>query len=1068
MTSDLRLIEKGFPCHQVGAETRRERSASNMLPPTYYLHVWWARRPLTPSRAAVLGSLLPAGYDPDEFLKALGILRHAVDINGTHWIVPKALHELLKNGVLVVDRAVVKALRDEQETRAENREILAKVLVDDPGAANDPVFLKWKANSQPIPAPIPDLGERLQVITEAADPAYGNARIEFEKAHKLRTADDKYGYDRAYNNAGCLTASQQKVVLDPTSGGGSIPFEALRLGHTVIANELNPVATVILYATCDYPARYGVGLAADIRVNGESIRQAMVSQIKHLFPASPVDGEELAALKAHLKAHPDLVEPYRAETLDGYLHVRTVTCPHCLGEAPLLNTRWLSKEAGDQWAVEVVTDGRQRSGRVQFRAVRLTKPTPAELEAIEAGTVSDGLGQCVHCKQAIDGDEIKAQARGESKHGAWRDVLYAVVATREQPKLNAKGQPDRYKTGENAGQIKTETIRYFRSPNARDLQALAAAETELQKRWDDWERRDMIPTEKFPEGNDIRPVTFGMRRWCDLFTPRQLLGHLIMVEELLRRKPTILKEHGPERGRAIITYLQFGIDKCFDYNSRQTRWITQRGTISGTFGRHDFSLKWTFGEMFFVNEHGGAAWGMEQAAKAFTELAEFVKPLHDRTGGQLPLTIRNGSAANMAFIPDQTVDVVAMDPPYYDNVQYAELSDYFYVWQKRTLFDLYPELYNRQMTDKQAEAVANPIRDGSSKAAKAAYELRMGEIFRESRRVMKDDGVFSIMFTHKSQDAWETLTRAIIDAGLAITATMPVDSEFAYSMHQMNQAAAASSIFLTCRKRPHRTGPPAIWSGFGGVGVQHQVRAAVVEGLKEFAVLQLNPVDEMIASYGRALKVLSEHWPVVDGDAEVSPVRAMTEASGVVAHHQITKITKGRLSVADLHPEAAMALTCFGIWGLGDFAYDEALGLSKALTIRLETKGGGYHADGPFIGIAAAPSGRFKLADRIKADNFDQYHAPLIKGGSKLRLAIAQERDPLRLAKPQTEWDLLHGVLLEHQKGEIVAVRAYLDAHANGKQGLVTDLLQVWATEVGDQAMQREAQTILFGLRGGK
>src|SRR5690606_6543119 len=165
-----------------------------------------------------------------------------------------------------------------------------------------------------------------------------------------------------------------------------------------------------------------------------------------------------------------------------------------------------------------------------------------------------------------------------------------VVAVRYQPKLDKNGQPERYRSGDRAGEIKTEKVRFFRAPNDRDLEALEEAERRLNEQWPEWEAQGLIPTERIPEGNDMRPIIYGMPRWCDMFTPRQLLGHLILIEELNRLKPQIIAEHGEERGRAIVTYLQFAIDKGVDYNSKQTRWHYSRGTLINTFGRHDFSL----------------------------------------------------------------------------------------------------------------------------------------------------------------------------------------------------------------------------------------------------------------------------------------------------------------------------------------------------------------------------------------------------------------------------------------------------------------------------------------------
>lgn len=647
-----------------------------------------------------------------------------------------------------------------------------------------------------------------------------------------------------------------------------------------------------------------------------------------------------------------------------------------------------------------------------------------------------------------------------NRPGTWSDRLYAVVAVRLEPKLDAKGLPQRYTSGARKGEIKTTKIRFFRPPNERDLAALATAGRRLAEQWAAWDAEGLIPTERLPDGEKQKePLRYGMPRWCDLFTPRQLLGHLTLIEGLNRLKPRILAELGPARGKAVVTYLQFAIDKGVDYNSKQTRWIPQRGTVSGTFSRHDFSLKWTFGEMIFTGPHSGAAWGLSQVVDAYQGMAALMAPLHEATHGQPPVTIHNGTAAYLPSVADGTVDLVCMDPPYYNNVQYAELSDYFYVWQRRTLADLYPGLYDRRLTDKKAEAVANPARDGSAAQAKAEYERLMGGIFAESRRVLKDDGIFTLMFTHKTQDAWETLTRSLIESGWIITACFPVDSEFTNALNQKDVAAAASSIFIACRKRMSAATGPAVWQGFGGQGVRYDIEHAVQTGLADFAPLHLNPVDEMIASYGKALQVLSSHWPVQDGNELVNPLRAMNEASRVVAQSRVSRITQGKVRVADLDSETAMALTILGIWECAEVAYNDILLLSKSLGIALANKTSasgttGYRVNVREVGVNAEARG----ASASRA------HAPLLQKGSKLRLALPAERESVRLANPQTDWDRLHGLIMAYREGDIPVARAYLQRHAAENTGRILDLLEVWGTEARDPDVQKEARMMQYGL----
>lgn len=586
MPTDKRLIEQGFPCHQVGAETQRERDTGK-APPVNRLHVWWARRPLTPSRAAILGSLLPADADPEQFVRGLGIEKKQVMINGVPWTLTGNLLDKIEidaegNEVLPVDAVVLRAINTDNIRRESNKQLIREMLFQS-GRHEDAFLKRWQEENTLIPEPFPEENDHLTVEKVMADPAWAKERILWETSKKIRTSEDKYGYTRAYSNTP-PQCSDICTILDPTSGGGAIPFEALRLGHNVIANELNPVATAILKSTLQYPAYYGASLMDDIEKWGKILRESMVAKLSRFFPASPLTVEEQLNLKQHLRYCPEFVEEYSSEFLDGFLYCRQVTCPHCGGDAPLLNTCWLSKEAKDPWGVRILTHGQDENATVSFETYRVVKGKGPNGEDPETRTVTRGVGMCVHCKQAISSQEIKAQARGESPHGKWEDRLYAVVANRFIPKLDKDGQPQRYKSGAKKGEIKTQKVRFFRAPNQTDLDALDAAKKQLEEKWETWENEGLIPTEKFPEGNDNRPIMYGMTRWCDMYTPRQLLGHVTLVEGLNLLKPKILEVLGEERGKAVCTYLQFAIDKGVDYNSRQTRWNIQEALLKETLG----------------------------------------------------------------------------------------------------------------------------------------------------------------------------------------------------------------------------------------------------------------------------------------------------------------------------------------------------------------------------------------------------------------------------------------------------------------------------------------------------
>lgn len=1027
VAAERRLIEGQFPCREVGAETRRERSASSALPPLYFMHVWWARRPLTPSRAAVLGSLLPEDTSPDEFLIELGLRNYVIDVGDVSLNLPASFVQ--QHGMNIHNtRQLAKVISDENRVRTTLRDIYDQLMAHNPDLASNPVIQEMQQRSKHIDVGALRANDTFHVRIVAANPAWFNDLMSICGEYAIRVPN-LYGYDRGYKcNPNKVYTSV--TVLDPTAGGGSIPFESMRLGCHVIANDINPVATVIEHATIEFPGNYGDTLLASVDTYGAKLVEAVSKRMADYYEKSVNSNEEDTS----------------------YLFYREVTCPHCGERAPLLNAFALQKKS-DGWAVrpEIIDDGKHK--HVRFVPYRLVDGRGPNGEDVAQGTVKSGTGTCIHCGQAIESDEIKRQARGESEHGTWKDVLYCVVGKREQPKLDRNGHVRRYTSGPNRGEAVTETVTFFREPVQGDFDALERAEKALHDNWDRWDSMGLIPTERIPDGHktaELRNV--GIERWCDMFTPRQLLAALTAMETLHDMMPIIIAQEGEDKGKAIITYLQFMIDKFYDYNSRQTRWHYTHSNMVGTFGRHDFSLKWTFGEMIASGPYSGLDWGRSQVLDAYRGICDLLP--ERRTNS---VTILNGSAANLA-LEDSSVDIICVDPPYYNNVQYAELSDFYYVWDKRTLRDLYPGVFGRRLTNKNDEAVANPVRDGSVAESNERYETLMGEIFKECRRVMKDDGIMVMMFTHKTQAAWETLTRALIESGWIISSTFPVDSESGASMHQRDQAAAASSIFIACRKRSLGDREPAVWEGFGG-GVINDVRNAVGEGLDSYEPLHLNAVDEMVASYGCALRVLSESWPVIDGDELVTPIKAMREASVVVAQYQMTKLTGGRLGVNDVDAETGAALTLFGVYGLSPFPYDDALSLSRSLNIRLDNQAGGYTSDGHSIGIAQERTTRGSSSNQSAG-----FYAPLVSRGSRLRIAKPEERNSRRLENPQSEWDVAQGVIMAYRSGDIPVARAYLNRNATGSDRKILDILSVLSDGI-DGEPRKEIRRILYGLR---
>ncbi len=418
--------------------------------------------------------------------------------------------------------------------------------------------------------------------------------------------------------------------------------------------------------------------------------------------------------------------------------------------------------------------------------------------------------------------------------------------------------------------------RRFMAPSDDDAAAIASAEKELARLRPAWEVEDLIPDEQIQAGQETeRMLDMGVARWSDAFLPRQLLSNVVMLEELIRLQPLMLDELGDAKGRAVSLHLAYGLDRALDYNSRYATWHPNNTMIGHTFQRHDFAFKWTAAE--FEAARLMIPWVVENAAKNHRNLTSLVhgaQPALDADALGRPKVLR-GSATSLD-LPDGSVHAVITDPPYYDNVMYAECSDFFYVWLKRSLRGVWPQFCDLSITDKQAEAVANPslFKDvathagrgkravgtkTASELASAHYEDLLTKSFLEAHRVLMSDGVLNVMFTHKRVDAWDTLGAALLNSGFAITSSWPISTESENSLHQAKKNSAQSTILLNCHKRGDTR--PAYWAD-----LRREVGDAAVKAVARFSSHGLKGVDLTLATYGPVLAVLSRNWPVFTGE----------------------------------------------------------------------------------------------------------------------------------------------------------------------------------------------------------
>jgi putative DNA methylase len=916
------LIEQWFPAPIVGAESLRDASAAKK-PPVSRLHVWWARRPLTVSRAAVVSSLLPAWPSEDEATS---------------------------------DPASASVLRGLQS--------------EFPGGERD--YHEWF----------------IRTLGILGDPVAGRAAIAAANATGVRLDGNGYGYARAFSvtpdaadierirRLALLRAETDPIpsVLDPFAGGGAIPFEAARFGCRSLANEINPVAIAILQGTVNLPAVLGPEFADILTVWGKRWSGMVEKRLRPYFPkASGVD-----STVAYIWAH-------------------TVPCPSTGRPTPLAPDYWLAHgKAGRDVAVRL---------RVETNIGSVTIEIVEGTEAAKWGDIStykDGTATSIWTGETFGGDYIRERALA----GDMGVMLLAVCVT-------FGGRPGRT----------------FRAPSPEDYAAVESAGVELERRLPDWEINGLVPTEEIPPGHKTdEPRRMGLLFWRQLFTKRQLLCALTALEELQAVLVEARAEIGDEQAKHLGLYLALALDKTVDYNGMLSSWHSTRTTVRNVFDRHDFAFKWSFAE--FDGASASVPWGMAQVIDAYRGIAR----LAHRAGGLMedernsPATILYGSAAEMA-LPAASVDAVVTDPPYYDNVMYAECSDYFYVWLKRSLRETWPELCGQVLTDKEGEAVANPslFKDVSApaprrkkgKTGKTAseladehYERLLTQCFGEANRVLKDDGVMTVMFTHKRVDAWDTLGQALLQAGFSINSSWPVHTESEHSLHQAKKNSASSTILLTCRKRGSTE--PAYWTDIRG-----DVARAARDAASRFSADGLAGIDLTLSTFGPVLSVLSKRWPVYTGDLDDNgkPLVVRPDVALDLAREEVARLKKrGLLGGRDVEFDRVTDwyLLAWSDFGAAEFPAGEALKLSIATHLELDDLARQHRvirASAGFVTILTPAQRRTAHAIDLTADSYT------------------------------TMLDALHSLMLVYEEDGLPAARAWLERTGRKDDQRFSDLV---------------------------
>ena len=761
-------------------------------------------------------------------------------------------------------------------------------------------------------------------------------------------------------------------VLDCFAGGGAIPLEALRLGCDVTAVDLNPVAHLIEKCILEYPQRFGQPdergenpLAEDFVKWAGWVRRRVEPNLDQVFAAD---------------------EKGRRPAV--YFWTRIMRCPNprCRAEIPLLSSFWLANSTRRKAWIEV--EG--QPGKINL-IVRKDSPPPGALLA--EGTVKASSVTCPGCGTSMTATEVRDYAKkiGLGSH------LYAV--------LDIDGG-----------------IRTYRAPNAREIDCSEHIAPSLLDSIEELpDGTSAVPDEAIPKSQFriLRSLVYGIDSFRGLFNERQLyvLGSLCNA---VRAAYDEMIDSGMNAARAaaITTYLGLCVDKVADYNSSFGGWLPGSEKVGHAFARQALAMVWDYTEIDPLTKVSGS-W---DAHVRWIELAI----RHCSATGVEPASVLRGDAQRLSF-PDASFDAVVVDPPYYDAVQYGDLSDFFYVWLKRSIGHLHPTVFATPLTPKQQEIIENRAAKNSVEyVSHEEFESRLQRALGEITRVVKPDGVVAIVFAHTDVEAWERLLRALRAANLVVTTSWPMRSERSARMTAMISAVLGSSVVLLCTPQPGQI------DGFYD-DVVRALEARIAERLDAFEEMGLLGADYFVSAVGPAFEVFAQYSRVVKlSGEEVGIPDLMVLARQTVARHAMRRLL-GPDSLDALDAESLFYLTWRWAYLTAAIPADEAYKLERAFDVDL--------------GRLCGPRGFAR------------------QSGSNFTLLGPQDRKGLKLSASPPLIDVLHMACQLWDAGRRRELEAVLGATGAGMEPGFWSMARALAEILPDGDRER---TMLLGLTGNR
>ncbi len=861
MTEAKKLIEVAMPIKEISAESVRDKSIRHGHIST--LHLWWARRPLPVCRAVVFASLVPDPLDencPQSFIDAVEILlgssrrplnEQSINVNAykpyddiPYTAAIDRMEDTLRNRLLMFIGKFSKEYCENVKSgkiTSSGKQLSDYSLIKWDNKNNEAIINKarkliWvshNSHNSKLSAKdlLTDFGKHFKAIKEAEDELYSIADRHIE------TENVKQKTQILHNSIEAFLDRMPKV-FDPFAGGGAIPLEATRLGCRSFGNDINPVAFIIQKGSLEFPQKYGKPITYSkiefLKIYGQKEWNKLTNEnlvfqngeavAVHINNRLSFD-IEFFSKKLIAETENEIGHLYPADKNGSkpiaYYWAKVGICsnPSCNAHVPLLRQFYLcNKPYKKLYLFPIIV-----KNKIDF--------------AIRQGINSDswlqrGNLKCPCCGSITDVKSLKKQFI----EGVTSERLLAVI---EEGDGNKE----------------------YRLPTLYEIEMVLKASKKVER-----------PSERMPiEYKQAMPIcSWGFTKWGDMFSTRQLVA----VQTLLKHLNNIKKDWGDlnNYSQGVITYLGILIDRIAIKQNSFIFWDISRETVSNLFGRQAISMVFDYVESNLFCDSSGSA---------KNQIEWIVRYIDSESNYPFSVLLNNASSGDKSQFKDKFLTAVVTDPPYYDAIAYADLSDFFYVWLKRSLGDVYPLNFATPQTPKSEECTALKHHHNDNRAdSKLHFENKLTQIFDAIEHQTSD--IVSIMFAHQSTEAWTTLCNSILGARMNITGSWPIDTEMANRSLGLSGAVLASSVTVSAK--------PSQRKGFGEYRiVKKEIEKTVAQKVDELYHLGFRGADLLTACFGQAVSEFGKYEKVEKADGSEVTVAELLEMARESAFNALLK-----------------------------------------------------------------------------------------------------------------------------------------------------------------------------------